>query len=94
MKCPKCNSECPLVREYREDAEKYPRYDSSGEVHFPTIEDIIASTPVPPLHGHRFDKLFACPTHGEFGTRPDGSFEFEDPDTYVLGPNGEKLFRI
>lgn len=56
-------------------------------------------TPLSPFDGPRqlfdeaFAELFECSSHGEFGVKLDGVVEFASPDCWVLGPNGEKLFR-
>jgi hypothetical protein len=39
-------------------------------------------------------EIFKCAKHGEYGLLDDGPPFFYEPDTYVLGPNGEKIFRI
>jgi hypothetical protein len=47
------------------------------------------------VYDKKMEALYECATHGEFGTDTEsGVTEFVDPDTYVEGPNGEKLFRI
>lgn len=38
--------------------------------------------------------VFECPVHGCFELRDDGTQCFDVPDTYVRGPNGERLFEI
>jgi len=91
MKCPKCGTESLLIHE-RQDRDCFPHTDVNGETHFPSLEDIIASRQAY-LFGEGFDKLYECRTHGEFGVKADGTSEFADPDTWVEGPNGEKLFR-
>ncbi len=39
-------------------------------------------------------EIFICQNHGEFGLIDGGDPFFYSPDAYVLGPNGEKLFRL
>jgi hypothetical protein len=39
-------------------------------------------------------EVFECQHHGEFGLLDDGPPFFYEPDTYVLGPDGQKLFRM
>lgn len=39
-------------------------------------------------------EIFVCRTHGEFGLVDGGAPFFYEPDAYVMGPNGEKLFRM
>ena len=39
-------------------------------------------------------EVFECPMHGEFGLLDDGDSFFYQPDVYVLGPDGEKRFRM
>lgn len=42
-----------------------------------------------------FDEMWVCPHHGHFGKlRNTGQIEFAEEDTWVMGPNGEKLFRM
>lgn len=36
---------------------------------------------------------WACPVHGSFYMK-DGAQCFDEPDVYVRGPNGERLFAI
>lgn len=40
-----------------------------------------------------FDEIHTCPVHGDFAIRADGSALFAEPDCFVTGPNGERLFR-
>lgn len=101
MKCPKCGSEAELIHERKEGgASSFPYTDhSTGKTHFPSIEDILADRQIH-IFGQGFDKVYECVTHGEFGIlKPavDGEparVEFVEPDTWVEGPNGEKLFRL
>ncbi len=44
--------------------------------------------------GEKFEVVYECPGHGEFTFRQDGSPVFFKADTWVEGPNGEKLFRM
>lgn len=39
-------------------------------------------------------EIFICQHHGEFGLIDGGAPFFYEPDAYVTGPNGEKLFRL
>jgi len=42
-----------------------------------------------------FDAVYTCPTHGVFGIRRDSKeVVFVEPDAWVEGPNGERLFRL
>jgi hypothetical protein len=95
MKCPKCGSETKLTHERKEGAaSSFPYTDpSTGETHFPSIDDILADRQIH-IFGQGFDKVYECVTHGEFGVKTDGEVEFSEPDTWVEGPNGEKLFRM
>jgi hypothetical protein len=100
MKCPKCGSEAQLTHERREGASRAFHTDmATGETHFPSIDDILADRQID-IFGSGFDRVYECVTHGEFGVlKPaeDGEparVEFVEPDTWVEGPNGEKLFRL
>lgn len=37
--------------------------------------------------------LHACPVHGEFGIGPEGQVAVAEPETWVTGPSGERLFQ-
>ncbi len=91
MKCPKCGAECPQTFQHKPGADIPIMLD--GETQFPTLDDIIASQEARVFDG-RFTQLFECPMHGEFGMRQDDSPEFVEPDTWVAGPDGKKLFRM
>lgn len=91
MKCPKCGAESVLTHEHR--PEVYPYRDhATGETIFPSLDDIIAARKLS-FFGVEYEKVYECSTHGEYGIREDGTAEFETPDAWVVGPNGEKLFR-
>jgi hypothetical protein len=92
MKCSKCGGEAKLTHE-RKEGVSFPYTDPSGETHFPSIDDILSDRQID-IFGQGFDKVYECPTHGEFGVKTEGDAEFSDPDTWVEGPNGEKLFRM
>lgn len=44
-------------------------------------------------HTEKVREIFECSIHGEFAFLTDGSVYFAEPDTWVAGPNGERLFR-
>jgi len=47
------------------------------------------------IDGVEIDNVaYGCPVHGELFALPDGSQKFSEPDTWVLGPNGERLFCV
>ena len=91
MKCPKCGVEATLTHE-RKEGISHPFTDLDGSTRFPSIDDILADRQIH-FFGEGFDKVYECPTHGEFGVKGE-QVEFADPDTWVEGPNGEKLFRL
>jgi hypothetical protein len=39
-------------------------------------------------------EFYECPVHGYFEISAAGVQSFDCPDTYVLGPNGERLFEM
>ena len=41
-----------------------------------------------------FVSVYECPTHGHYGILPDGEIVFAEPDIWVDGTNGKRLFRI
>jgi len=91
VKCPKCNADVTKTHE---------RTPGTNDIHYengtprpPTIDEILGDRGVR-IFGTEFDVLFTCATDGEFGVRADGSAEFAEPDTWIEGPTGEKLFRM
>lgn len=92
MKCPKCGADAALVHEQK-DKDLRPFTDLDGTTTFPTIDDILDAQPKH-IFDEAFSRVFECSTHGEFGVKSDGVPEFTEPDTWVEGPNGEKLFRM
>lgn len=90
MICPKCSATCVRTHAAKWIGEHVPIFhDERGR-----------SYPASPFDGParvfdtRFTELWSCPTHGEFGVKADGQAEFVHPDAWVVGPNGEKLFRL
>lgn len=84
--CPKCAAPSPCVR-------KGPRWFGPDV----TLDEMLLpegigddSVPV--------GRLYACPVHGLFGYPqsadglPHGEALFDDPDTWVIGPDGRRSF--
>jgi len=91
MDCPKCAAPSPSVRRAEPPASM-----ADGWRDWDTPERIFGrmADPLRPYaHGVDMEEMFECPVHGEFGVGPDGRPAFVEPDTWVEGPNGEKLFR-
>lgn len=93
MKCQKCGAEAVVTHQRRRGANFRPYTDANGTTHSPTVDDILDAHSVR-IFDEEFECVFSCDTHGEFGLKPDGTPEFLEPDTWVDGPNGEKLFRM
>lgn len=91
MKCPKCGADTTKTHE-RTPGTSNAHYDFDT-LRPPTIDEILGDRSVR-VFGEDFDVLYACATHGEFGLKADGSPEFIEPDAWIKGPNGEKLFRM
>lgn len=81
--CPKCNTlaECTdWIGKYRIDP------DSPEALFGPYALGLFHPT-------EKVREIFECPIHGQFARLQDGSPYFQEPDTWVTGPNGERLFR-
>lgn len=84
--CPKCKQHSP-----RRETPDYPSESPEALFGDPMDDPFF-------LEGmllRDFDAVYTCPTHGVFGIRRDSKeVVFVEPDAWVEGPNGERLFRL
>lgn len=86
QKCCKCGEACRLVYDWQTDPDALS--GPPGWEHHNPWRKAFAD-------GQEIENVvYGCPTHGELHVLPDGRQWFIEPDTWVEGPNGERLFRI
>jgi hypothetical protein len=82
-KCCKCGEESPCVYDWRTD--EFAKVPDGWPMENPWA--------VWKVEGEETENVtWGCPTHGEFLVLKSGEQKFCEPDTWVLGPNGERLF--
>lgn len=86
QKCVKCGEPCAVVYDWQQD-EAALSGPPGFEHHNPFRRAYVEGQEIENV-------VYECPVHGEFHVLESGDQRFSDPDTWVLGPNGERLFGI